>query len=332
MSWLLFGCWCTLLLVAVIVAAGYDSRVGIYGRASVPVSPNEARSAKPASSGLVSVPTCQCCPMRRSLEWVDSGALACLPRLDKRWFWLFYALATPLILLVLALQPWTGDKGARPSPLIAGHFAPSLVAFLALVHCARRLLEHVLSGDVAETLACSGPIATMGPMTYVGGVGHYLLLVASLAVSVALLNASSVGNAGNARATVAAALVLVAALCAEAGQWVCHSHLRELRSSRSSRGSPYHMPTHACFAWCVNPHYTAEALAYWLWALLHVLLGLALRGHTLGAALQAALPLVGAAAWTTTNLTLTGHRSLRWYLNRFGRKAVGARGSLCCYC
>jgi hypothetical protein len=343
------ACWVVMAIAACAAAGGTSSRVGIYGRASVTAS-HERHAASAVLHPKWS--------LQQHLEIFDSGAVVCLPRIDKHWFWLFYAAAVPMILLALLTHtrsPPRPHESGVDAWLAIGLSTPGLIVpMLALCHCARRLVEHALAGDVASTLAGTdhtqvGESATMGPMTYLGGFAHYVLLAASLAALTRGLDSRGVEVH-----TLAGALI-AAALAAEGGQWVCHSHLRSMRlrgavleagGRLGERGSApvarsravvrktssgrYSLPSHACFSWCLNPHYTAEAVSYWLWALVALVLVSGAIELSLEAAVCAVAPMFGAAVWTSTNLALSGRRSLRWYREKFGSEAVGHRGALLC--
>jgi len=290
--------WCVIACLAACIGA-VGSRTGVYGKPSVGHGRPGGRAP---ASGVAAV--------FGPLDSLDGGSVPCLPRVSKRLFWVFYAVGAPLAsvvtVVVLAM--------ARHGPAAAAVFVPVALA----AHCWRRLAEHVLAGDVAATVEPGGGSAaggaSMGAVTYLGGLGFYLLAPATALAAGLRIGAS--GLPDGEEAGLAVRLAQGGVVIAELLQAWSHMHLRGLRASPGPR---YKLPSSGPFRGCVCPHYLAEAGFYWALAAFCIAQP---EGH--GAAPAAAM--AAAALWTTSNLCVTGRRTLGWYRDTFGREAVGGRG------
>ncbi len=402
---LLCGVWLLLAVAALLLATG-DSSTGVYSKpadgqsqgAGQPASsPGRGPLASPspsAAGGLASAAafggsaaafgSALLAGVRGLVQQLDAGACVCLPRVSKHWFWVFYALGTPLAAGALVATLAAADGGA-PAAGPGGDATPAAsarlrlaqaaaVPFMLLVHCARRLAEHVASGDVGSSLrpcwrsapaagpasalatAGSRPTAaaggesapaagrpadgrgpatlsvtapappSMGPVTYIGGLAHYVLAAASAlaAGTAARLPSGTPSPAAEQWAGAAWAALAAAAIGLEAAQWMCHSQLRALRPSNQAsaqRGRVYVLPHGGAFELCLSPHYAAEAASYWCWAALAALAGR--DGPPAAGWVWAA-----AALWVSVNLSISGARTRKWYAQKFGEARLEGRGAI----
>lgn len=392
-STLLVVAWLAMAGAALLLATG-GSSTGEYSKpgdcAAAPGRPvGDGVSSSAASKAVVPAwSDAQTVPLLARVsglvQQLDAGACWVLPRVHKHWFWLFYVLGAPLALVALALtltltlDARTAATGATIAPTkpTASALLPvalaAAVPCLLLVHCLRRLAEHVAAGDVTASLrasvneslevvtdeashrpstdtataaatdhgrahgrwVASPPAAavtarslpTMGPVTYLGGLAHYILAPASaLAAGIgARLPCEATGRAPEAWVPTAFAALAAGALALEAAQWVCHCQLRGLRhgwQASVAGGRLYVLPRGGAFDLCMSPHYAAEAASYWCWAALAALAG---RGGTPAGALV----WVAAAIWVSVNLAISGARTRKWYADKFGESRLAGRGAV----
>jgi hypothetical protein len=202
------------------------------------------------------------------------------------------------------------------------------------------------SVSVAQVTVSSRP--TMGPIVYLGGLAHYA--IAPLTLYRAALAASHVAECiphtsdspacererwplypPQVGPSYLALMVLALALgvAAEAVQAMAHAQLRSYRIKRDpSVPRTYVLPKGGLFDWSLHPHYAAEVTSYLAWTLL---VAAVVYGHprcACGSDRNILMALFCMAAWTLSNLSITAHRSLRWYKDTFGVREVGDRAAM----
>lgn len=216
--------------------------------------------------------------LARAVAW-------CQGPVPKRWFVHFYALATAWTCAV-----WLSAALGRAPPPVA----------LALfqLHAVRRLLECLLVHRFSDS-------ATMPRTVYFFGLLHYLMVPLTWALSDAKGGAAPRPPLQALRALPAWRLALGAALFTGGSllQWHSHRVLAALRPQRAQQQTQrYSIPRGGAFELVSSPHYLGEIALY---------VGLALLqpGND-----RAKWPLV---LWVASNLSVTAHRTHRWYHSTF---------------
>jgi 3-oxo-5-alpha-steroid 4-dehydrogenase 3 / polyprenol reductase len=175
-----------------------------------------------------------------------------------------------------------------------------LAGILFQLHLARRLGECLFVHTYA-------PGSTMPLFVYVGGVLHYIVSPLSL---VNAADACRHGGDSNPllRCVSAPVVALGIAIFAASNllQHVCHRYLASLRTDdkkREDSTATHFLPTWGPFRLVCCPHYTAEIGIYTgLWLICG----------------PASFTPLALAAWTASNLCVTGVRTLGWYKMTFG--------------
>ena len=105
------------------------------------------------------------------------------------------------------------------------------------------------------------------------------------------------------------AVGIVMAVFAWVNQYRCHKHLAGLRK--------YSVPQEGLFRWFICPHYTCECILY---------LSLAVIAAPQGQLWNQTL--LCAHVFVLINLGVTAYGTKRWYIEKFGDKAVARRWSM----